>query len=126
MARKAEAIQHWRSLESDQPILRHFTPIPYKASGSKYGTCGIRIDGSPQFVDAVLSRLQDLIDGENHATRLELSRRSVTSEFKAMPNAVQDSEVCYIRLHMRGGQAATLLFDRSLDDATERFAKAQS
>jgi hypothetical protein len=70
--------------------------------------------------------LQDLIDGENHATRLELSRRSVTSEFKAMPNAVQDSEVCYIRLHMRGGQAATLLFDRSLDDATERFAKAQS
>ena len=62
MARKAEAIQHWRSLESDQPILRHFTPIPYKASGSKYGTCGIRIDGSPQFVDAVLSRLQDLID----------------------------------------------------------------
>jgi len=27
---------------------------------------------------------------------------------------------------MRGGQAATLLFDRSLDDATERFAKAQS
>jgi len=101
-------------------------PIPYKESGSKYGTCGIRIDGNSAFVDAVLSNLKTLLDGENHVTRLELSRRPVDSGFKALPNAGPGAEVCYVRLHVRGreGAMASGFFDKHLDGATERFAKA--
>jgi hypothetical protein len=103
--KKAEALARWKRLDAIQPILPHMEPIPYKADGSTYGACGIRIDGNPAFVDAVLSRLQDMIAGENGVTRLGLSRRDVDSKFKPCHNRAQNAEVCYIRLHERGGEA---------------------
>lgn len=122
--KKAETLQAWRALPAGLPILPHMDPIPYKATGSRYGACGIRIDGSPAFVDAVLSRLHDLLDGENHFTRLELARRPVDGSGigKDLPNAGKGAECCYIRLHVRGGeaQAMSALFDRSKDGATIR------
>ena len=126
--RKEQALQHWEQLESNQPILPHFTPIPYKARGSNYGACGIRIDGNPAFVDAVLSRLQDLIAGENGVTRLGLARNEVKQEVmgKHFPAGGGDAEVCYIRLHVRGGDAQMVagLFDKRLNARTEQFAEA--
>jgi len=125
---KKETLQHWRNLPANQPILKHFAPIPYKATGSRYGACGIRIDGNPEFIDAVLSRLKDLIDGENHVTRLELSRNAVDGAKlgKKFENAGTRAECCYIRLHMRGGEGsiASGIFARELDGATERFERA--
>jgi len=53
------ALMYWQSLEPGQPIAPHFEPLPSKSKGSSYGACGIRIDGSPEFIDAVLSRLKD-------------------------------------------------------------------
>lgn len=103
------------------------TPIPYKATGSNYGACGIRIDGNAAFVDAVLSRLKDLIAGENGVTRLGLARNKVEPRVmdKEFPAAAGgDAEVCYIRLHMRGGQNVAALFDKTLNARTELFAKA--
>ena len=106
----------------------HFTPIPYKATGSTYGACGIRIDGNAGFIDAVLSRLKDLIDGENHCTRLTLARNVVDGSGigKDLPNADTRAECVYIRLHVRGreGMAASHFFDRHLDGATARFEAA--
>ena len=123
--KKAETLQAWKNIPANLPILPHFQPIPYKASGSTYGACGIRIDGSPAFVDAVLSRLKDLIDGENQVTRLTLARNRVDGSGlgKELGNAVKDSECCYIRLHVRGNQAQAMaaVFDRHLAGATERF-----
>lgn len=75
--KKNEALERWRALPSDVNPLSHMKPIPYKTKGSKYGCCGIRIDGSPKFVDAVLGRLKGIIEGESNETRLELSRRKV-------------------------------------------------
>lgn len=111
-----------------QNPLAHMTPIPYKSRGSRYGACGIRIDGNPQFIDAVLSCLKPLIAGENHATRLELARHVADGSGigKALPNADADAEVCYIRLHVRGGEAqmVSAMFDRSMDAATESWLSA--
>lgn len=124
--KKADTINHWKQIPESAPILRHMNPIPYKAEGSKYGACGIRIDGTPSFIDAVLSHLKELLDGENHVTRLELARTRVDGSKlgKAFHNASTDSEVCYIRLHMRGGEGviASSVFSRDLDAATDRFA----
>ena len=109
-------------------LLKHMTPIAYKASGSTYGACGIRIDGNPAFVDAVLSHLKPILAGENHVTRLALARNPVDgSHFgKAFSNAASGAEVCYIRLHMRGGEGAIAsgIFDRHLDKATAEFEQA--
>ena len=126
--KKSDTLAAWKAMQPNQPILPHFQPIPYKASGSTYGACGIRIDGSPKFVDAVLSRLQDLIDGENHVTRLQLARNKADGSGigKELPNAVRDAECCYIRLHVRGneGAMASMVFDKHLSGATERFARS--
>lgn len=126
--RKADAMKRWRESPADVAILEHFEPIQPKTRGSRYGCCGIRIDGSPAFVDAVLSRLRELLDGENHVTRLELSRNPVKAQpgFKAGQNAGDGAECCYIRLHVRGaeGSHVSAAFDRHLDGATERYAGA--
>ena len=126
--KKAETLAAWRAMEPDKPILPHFLPLPYKSSGSTYGSCGIRIDGTPAFVDAVLSHLKELVDGENHVTRLGLNRAVVDGSGigKELPNAVGKSEVCYIRLHLRGeeGAMASSFFDRHLAEPTKRFAQA--
>ena len=104
---KKETLAHWLTLEAGQEITPHFTPIAYKATGSTYGACGIRIDGNPAFIDAVLSRLQDLIAGENPETRLGLARNTVDGKGldKEFLNKETGAEVCYIRLHERGSEA---------------------
>ena len=126
--KKDETLTHWKSLPANQPVLKHFHPIPYKSEGSSYGACGIRIDGTPEFIDAVLSRLKDVIDGENHVTRLELARTKVDGAKlgKKFGKAVPNAEVCYVRLHVRGSQGAmaSAVFDKHLDSATKKFEKA--
>lgn len=126
--KKSETLNQWKAMPDHQPMLRHMNPIPYKARGSTYGACGIRIDGTPAFVEAVLSNLKELIDGENHLTRLALARNVVDGSGigKELPNAEHKAEVCYIRLHVRGneGMIASGIFDRHLDQATERYRTA--
>lgn len=102
--RKSQMLEHWASLRDNQPIMPHFTPVSYKARGSRYGACGIRIDGNEQFVDAVLSRLKDLIEGENDATRLDCSYTEVDGSKlnKAFNNKEEGAICCYIRVAERG------------------------
>ncbi len=109
--KKQETLTAWRKMAEDQPILKTMKPIQYKAEGSRYGACGIRIDGTPEFINAVLSHLKDILDGENTVTRLELARTKVDgSKFgKAFHNQADDAEVCYIRLHVRGGEGSRML-----------------
>ena len=124
---KKETLQAWRELQPGQDPLQYMDPIPYKATGSTYGACGVRIDGSPEFIDAVLSNLQSLIDGENNVTRLGLSRSAVDGKGldKSFDNQARNAEVCYIRLHARGseGSIASSLM-HSHDGATQRYAES--
>ena len=128
MTTKSEALKQWGELTPGANPLEVMSPIPYKATGSKYGTDSIRIGGSPEFIDAVMSNLKHLIDGENHVTRLTLSRAEVKpteihGERRTFANAAADAEVVYIALNMRGheGVIASGVFDRDRDHATERF-----
>lgn len=122
---KAEQLVHWRNLEPNQNPLPHMWPIPYKTRGSRYGACGIRIDGTPDFIDAVLSNLKPLLDGEGITTRLELARHVVDGSGigKVLDNAVPQAEVCYIRLHKRGHEGA--MYQAIVENARER-SKARS
>ena len=113
MATKKEAMRHWEELPEGQNPLPHMTPIAYKAKGSRYGACGIRIEGNPEFVDAVMSNLKPLLEGENNSTRLELARNEVkpteiNGDVKTYDNADTDAEVVYIRLHQRGHDAKAM------------------
>ena len=107
---KKKALQRWRDIPADQPILPHFTPIAADAKGSTFGACGIRISGNPEFIDAVLSRLKDLLAAEAGSTRLTLSRQDVkpvaikngeTETIKKWNNADTNAETCYIQIRER-------------------------
>ena len=130
MTTNAEALKQWAALEPGADPLAVMAPIPYKATGSKYGTDSIRIGGSPEFIDAVLSNLKPILDGENHATRLTLSRAEVkpteiNGERRSFQNAAPGAEVVYIALNLRGHEGAMVsgMIDRNLAGATDRFAK---
>ena len=107
---KKEALRRWQNLEPDQEIIPHFTPIAADARGSTFGACGIRISGNPEFIDAVLSRLKDLLACEAGSTRLTLSRQPVKTVAiskgdsvveKQWKNADTDAETCYIQVRER-------------------------
>jgi hypothetical protein len=110
MGKKAEEIIKWRNLPENLPIMEHFTPIPANAKGSTFGACGIRISGSPQFIDAVLSRIKDVLSAEAGSTRLTFSRQKVKTVSiqdgdkvteKQWQNAVEEAETCYIQVRER-------------------------
>ena len=98
---KAQALKHWRTLEPVDPAPA-MQAIPYKTTGSKYGYSGIRIDGTREFIDAVLSNLKTLTQHENGRTRLELNYTEVVDRESGYPTG---NWVCYVRVHERGGQA---------------------
>lgn len=107
---KSEALRRWQDLEPDQEILPHFTHIAADAKGSTFGACGIRISGNPEFIDAVLSRLKDLLEAEGGSTRLTLARNAVKPVSinkgesvvdKKWNNADTDAEICYIQIRER-------------------------
>jgi hypothetical protein len=57
--KKAEILAHWKSLTC--PLELTPCPVPYRRQGSTYDQDGVRITGSRAFIDAVLSRLTDLL-----------------------------------------------------------------
>lgn len=124
---KSNNLSRWESLIPNQPIIDVMRPIPSGTEGSRYGCCGIRIDGPPEFIDAVLSNLKDIIIGENNLTRLECNRQKVKPRegFKAGQNADEDAEVCYIRLHERTalGAATSAFFDRDMHARSHEYAR---
>ena len=123
--RKSSLLQTWRKMEPVDNLLSVMTPLPPKHEGKTFGLDGVRIDGSKEFVFAVMSKLKDLIDGENQVTRLQLAMQNCDNaegEF----NKGNGGYVCYIRLHSRTmqGAATSAFFDRDLKDATKKYAEA--
>lgn len=119
---KKQALKHWASLKPNQTILDKMHPLPYKTRGSAFGTDGIRIDGSPEFVDAVLSRLQDLLAGENALTRLGFSYTPIAPREDRVTNALPGAVSCYIRLHERGLESTmAMALDRDAMERAERY-----
>jgi len=100
-------LKRWKALKPNMPIRP--VAVPYKHSGSTYGEDGIRIDGSIEFIDSVLSRIQDLLEYENETTRLsvsysEIAERSKTSEGVTFGQGT-GTYCCYIRVAQRGNEA---------------------
>jgi len=122
---KAELLKQWQELEPAENILAKMQPLPAKHKGKTFGLDGVRIDGSKEFIFDVLSRLKDLIDGENTVTRLQLSLNDC-SKAEGDFNKGNGGYVCYIRLCERTAQGAatSAFFDRDLAQATENYAKA--
>ena len=96
--KKSEIVAHWQGLTPNQQI--PVTPVPYKHEGTTYGEDGIRITGSREFIDGVLSRLTDLLKYENGSTRLQVVYKQ--SEGRPGKPLHTDGWNCYVQVHERG------------------------
>lgn len=123
--RKANLLQTWKDLPNCENLLTNMQPLPPKHEGKTFGLDGIRIDGSKEFIFNVMSRLKDIIDGENQVTRLQLAMQNCDNA-EGDFNKGNGGYVCYIRLHCRTaqGSATSAFFDRDLKVATENYAEA--
>jgi len=98
--RKAEFLDHFAAITPNQTL--KISSVPYKHEGSTYAEDGIRITGSKQFIDSVLSRLTDLLTFENGQTRLQCVYKESLDRHTQLP---LDSWNCYLQVHERGGEA---------------------
>jgi hypothetical protein len=98
--KKAAMLEHWRGLTADQAV----TPaaVVYKHAGSTYDEDGIRITGSREFIDSVLSRLKGLLEFENGETRLQVVYKESVDRVSQLP---MGSFNCYVQVHTRGDEA---------------------
>jgi hypothetical protein len=97
---KKAFLEHWRGMKRKRKLAPE--PVPYKHEGSTFAHDGIRITGSRKFIDAILSRLTELLEYENGETRLDLNYQQATDRETGRP---LDSWSCYIKVHERGDEA---------------------
>ena len=112
--KKEQFLEHWKAIDPGQKLKP--TPVPYKHRGSTYGEDGIRITGSPEFIDSVLSRLKDMLLWENGTTRLQVVHKKSEPKPGQSAALLPDSHNCYIQVHMRGREAqiSAGFFDKGL------------
>ena len=103
--RKDDLLNRWASMKTQKNPASVMRAIENKHEGSTYGNDGIRIDGSQEFIFAVLSRLTPLMDLENGTTRLQLSMSPVRERVNGEFGGETGEWCCYIRCHERGPQA---------------------
>jgi hypothetical protein len=94
-AKRADVLQFWQSLRPNQPI--NITPVSKHHRGTKFRQDGLRITGSPDFINGVLSRLKDLLQYEhNPSTKIEIEYRQIENQSGELTS--DQIYVCYIHV----------------------------
>ena len=98
-AKRADVIKFWQGLTPNQPIA--VDPVSKYHKGTKFRQDGLRVTGSPEFINGVLSRIKDLLQYEtNPATKLEVEYRQI--ENKEGDLVGKPIYVAYIHVIQRG------------------------
>ena len=116
--KKDEMLTRWANVQNAPLCPR---PVPYKHRGSTYDCDGIRITGQPEFIDAVLYKLRDLLRFEGIETRLQVSYAPATDRETRAPLG---SFSCYVQVHQRGGEGA--MMQAFIAGARERTAAREA
>jgi hypothetical protein len=91
-AAKEDILQMWSNL---QPSPVQMAPIPENQKGTRLRNDGIRITGSPQFINSVLSRLKDVLNYDKQpGMRLDIEYRQIEPSGSNEPPAY----LCYIHV----------------------------
>ena len=111
---KAALMRHMAKLLSDGPqsIIKVIDHAPEK--GKTFGADVIRITGSSEFVDAVLSRIADLVCVELGDARLAASWGTCEPENGGVASKFQcTGETVYLKMGSRSDDGYRIPFDRS-------------
>ena len=98
--KKSEFIEYWQGVEEGQELRP--AAVAYKHEGSTYAEDGIRITGSKEWIEQVLSHLKALLEFEGLVTRLQVNYQEAKDKETGLPLG---SYCCYVQVHERGGEA---------------------
>lgn len=93
-AKKEEILEFWRTLKPNLPL--KVEPIPKIHEGTRYTEDGLRITGSPEFINGILSRLKDFINYETTGTKLDVEYKQIQSTKFA-----KTAYACYIHVEQK-------------------------
>ena len=96
-AGKNEIVNFWKGVQTNMPFA--LKPIPYDHKGSTIQEDGLRITGSKEFIQSVLSRLKDFMIYENPETKLMVSYRQSP---KSLVTGNRNSYTFYFQVKQRG------------------------
>lgn len=74
-AKKAEVLDFWKSLKPNLPL--QMDPVSDGHEGTRFRQDGLRVTGSPQFINSVISRLKDMAEFESEFYRLDVEYRQI-------------------------------------------------
>lgn len=94
-ASKDDIMGMWNAVRPYLPLA--VEPVPVTHKGTRYANDGIRISGSSEFINSVLSRLKDFLQYEGKAG-LELDVEYRTVKAKGGDYRATDKYVCYIHV----------------------------
>lgn len=101
-ASKPEIIQHWKAITPGLPMSQ-LRIIPQGFKGKTFSFDGMRINGSPEFIDAILSRIKELVAYEGGGTRLNvIYKQQIDNKTQ---QAIPGSFSFYIQVKQRGKNA---------------------
>jgi len=97
---KDEIMKMWRGISPEIPIA--LKPIAKDHVGSTYGEDGIRITGSPDFINSILGKIKPLLNYEAVNTKLVVSYRETQSPSQIERGNLKKSYVFYVQAKERG------------------------
>ncbi len=100
-ASKDEIVSFWQTLPASIPI-QSLNVIPHGYRGSTYMYDGVRITGSQQFINAVISRLKDILNYDQGNTKLSLRYHQQVDKKTQQP--LPNSFVFYAQVRGNEGQ----------------------
>ena len=108
-AKRADVLRFWRSLKPNLPIVP--TPVSKNHKGTRFDQDGIRVTGSPDFINGVISRLKDMLQYyDNPSTKLDVEYRQIETK-QGQPHA-RPIYVFYIHVIEAGGPNDSKMKDR--------------
>ena len=97
---KEEDMRLWRGLPFGMPIA--MKPVDNDHKGSTFSEDAIRITGTTEFIESVISRLKEFLKYESETTKLNVSFRETSSPSLEEEGMGKKSYVFYIQSKTRG------------------------
>lgn len=94
-AKKVDSLKMWRGLPDGIPIIP-VKPIPSGHKGSTMSYDGLRITGSSQFINSILSRVKDILNYETDRSNLQIVYKQQIDHSTGWP--VQNSFAFYVQI----------------------------
>jgi hypothetical protein len=97
-ASKKQILNFWSKLPENMPLVAD-KPIPSRYQGQTYSYDGMRITGTSQFINSIMSKIKDIVKFDDNNTKLNLIYRQQVDKNTDYP--LPNSFVFYVQVRER-------------------------